>query len=82
MRSIVDLTLKHHALDLGSACSHASALDLLCWARAHWQGPDVQFGHFPPFKPHFDTNDLQHNKTLKQMKTLDTNKVKGLTNIN
>jgi hypothetical protein len=82
MRSIADLALKCSALDLGSVRSHASVLDCLCWARAHWQGLDVHFGQFPPFKPHFDTNDLQYNKTLKQTKILDINKAKSLTNIN
>jgi hypothetical protein len=39
------------------------------------------FRFFPPFKPHFDANDLQHNKTLKLTKTLENNKTKSLTNI-
>ena len=45
------------------------------------EGLDVDFRSFPSFKPHFDTNDVQHNKTLKQTKTLDINKTKSLTNI-
>jgi hypothetical protein len=35
----------------------------------------------PPFKPCFDANDLQHNKTNKLTKTLANNKTKSLTNI-
>jgi hypothetical protein len=31
---------------------------------------------------HFDGKDLQYKKTLKQAKTLENNKAKGLTNIN
>jgi hypothetical protein len=37
---------------------------------------------FHPLQPWFECKDLQHHKTLKQAKTLNNNKAKGLTNIN
>jgi hypothetical protein len=55
--------------------SHSGAID-------RTNRDQLLFRLFPPFKPHFHANDLQHNETLKVKKLLENNKVKSLTNIN
>jgi hypothetical protein len=42
----------------------------------------TSFALFHPLQPWFECKDLEHHKTLKQAKTLNKNKAKGLTNIN
>jgi hypothetical protein len=62
MHSIAGLALERNAPDLGSVCSH---LDLGLLGLSALAGTRCAFWPIPPFKPHLDTNDLQHNKILK-----------------
>jgi hypothetical protein len=44
---------------------NAGMLDLGLLGSSALAGTRCAFWPIPPFKPHFDANDLQHNKTLK-----------------
>jgi hypothetical protein len=69
------------ALDHVMLGSIIGALDRSSCAIDHTSKDQIFLCSFPPFKPHFDANDLQHNKTPKLTKTLENNKTKSLTNI-
>ena len=75
MRSISTHALDRCALDPGPhARSPMRSIVSLC-SRSHRQG---LLASFSPFQ-HFDAKDLQHNKTLKQAKTLEINNAMSLT---
>ena len=73
MHLIASHVLDHGVLYLGP---HARSW---VWALDHTDRDSLLNFHL---LQHFDGKDLQHKKTVKLAKILETNKAKGLTNIN
>ena len=60
---------------------YVAVLDRRSCVRSHLQGPKFYLCLISPISATNCTNDLQHTKILKQLKTLDINTAKSLTNI-
>jgi hypothetical protein len=75
--------LTRHALDCRPwVRAQCSRLPFCALERSGREQNFTSFALFHPLRPWFECKDLQHHKILKQAKTLNNNKAKGLTNIN